>query len=515
MPYCMYLRKSRADVEAESYGEGETLARHRSALMRLSQKLQKPISRVYQEIVSGETISDRPEMQRLLADVSAGKWEGVFVMEIERLARGDTMDQGLVFHAFRYSGTLIITPVKTYDPQNPADEEFFEFSLFMSRREYKTINRRLHAGVASAAADGKWPFGSAPYGYVRVKLPAEKGYTLAPVEPDATIARNIFDWYLHGLDGKPAGTRRIASHLTAIGVPGAWSAYRVGCILHNPAYAGRVRHGRQKSVRVPTPDGIVKKVKRISDCPEYPGRHPAIVSPDDFAAVQARLADSVSKYPVPQSADVQNPLMSLVFCGVCGSRMTRGAYPSRGAYLKCPTIGCPTVQSYLSVIEPTVLETLRHWLDDPGSMLDAPEAAQDESGALRAALDSLTAERQKISAQIERAQELVEQSVYTVEQYAARFSKLSAQARELDEKISDVRDQLAESVTYATIDEIAPAIRTLLDDFDLLSPFQRNLLYKQCISRIVYTKTERGRVQFGREVSSAMRFSLDVYPVIK
>ena len=142
MAFCMYLRKSRADMEAEAHGEGETLARHRATLEQLSRRLKKPIAEVYQEIVSGESIADRPQMQRLLADVSAKRWEGVYVMEVERLARGDTMDQGLVFHAFRYSDTLIITPMRTYNPADPADEEYFEFSLFMSRREYKTTARR-------------------------------------------------------------------------------------------------------------------------------------------------------------------------------------------------------------------------------------------------------------------------------------------------------------------------------------------------------------------------------------
>ncbi len=36
--YCMYLRKSRADVEAEARGEGETLTRHQNMLMELSKK---------------------------------------------------------------------------------------------------------------------------------------------------------------------------------------------------------------------------------------------------------------------------------------------------------------------------------------------------------------------------------------------------------------------------------------------------------------------------------------------
>lgn len=57
---------------------------------------------------------------------------------------------------FKYSGTKIITPMKVYDPENEFDEEYFEFGLFMSRREYKTINRRLQRGRISSAKEGKF-----------------------------------------------------------------------------------------------------------------------------------------------------------------------------------------------------------------------------------------------------------------------------------------------------------------------------------------------------------------------
>ena len=66
--------------------------------------------------------------------------------DLEAEARGDSIDQGVVARAFKYSETLIITPFKTFDPNNEYDEEYFEFGLFMSRREYKTIRRRLNAG---------------------------------------------------------------------------------------------------------------------------------------------------------------------------------------------------------------------------------------------------------------------------------------------------------------------------------------------------------------------------------
>ena len=121
MQYCLYLRKSRADSEAEARGEGETLARHEKALLDLAKKLNLNITAIYREIVSGETIAARPVMQQLLQEVEQGIWDGVLVMEVERLARGDTIDQGIVAQTFKFSDTKIITPIKTYNPNNEFD----------------------------------------------------------------------------------------------------------------------------------------------------------------------------------------------------------------------------------------------------------------------------------------------------------------------------------------------------------------------------------------------------------
>ena len=101
-------------------------------------------------------------MQQLLQDVEDGLWAGVLVMEVERLARGNTLDQGIVSNTFKYSSTKIITPVKTYDPNNEFDEEYFEFGLFMSRREYKTIRRRLHTGTLTSVREGKFVMSTPP-----------------------------------------------------------------------------------------------------------------------------------------------------------------------------------------------------------------------------------------------------------------------------------------------------------------------------------------------------------------
>ena len=165
--YAMYLRKSRADLELEAMGEGETLAKHKAMLYALASRhdIHPDQIVIYQEIVSGESLQDRPEALRLLDDVFAGKYAGVLVTEVERLARGNTKDQGEVAEAFQMSNTKIITPAKIYDPNDEFDQEYFEFGLFMSRREYKTIRRRMETGKLQTVLDGNYVLPQKVFGY--------------------------------------------------------------------------------------------------------------------------------------------------------------------------------------------------------------------------------------------------------------------------------------------------------------------------------------------------------------
>ena len=175
--YAMYLRKSRKDLELEEQEEGETLSRHLKILEDLCKKLKIVVADedIYKEVVSGETISDRPEIQKMLSKVNIGYYKGVLVVEIERLARGDSIDQGTILRSFKLSDTKIITPIKTYNFKDEVDEEYLEFGLFMSRREYKVITKRLQRGRLLSAKEGKFVGSRAPFGYEKVKLKGQKG----------------------------------------------------------------------------------------------------------------------------------------------------------------------------------------------------------------------------------------------------------------------------------------------------------------------------------------------------
>ncbi len=490
MPYCAYLRKSRADLEAEAHGEGETLARHERMLQEAAQRMQLSIAVVYREIVSGESIADRPVMQQLLREVERSCWEGVFVVEVERLARGDTVDQGLVSRAFLCSATKILTPLKTYDPANEFDEEYFEFGLFMSRREYKTIRRRMVAGCQAAAQEGKYAAKQAPFGYRRVKLQAEKGWTLEINEEEADIVCAIYRLYLDG-----NGYQRIASHLVTQGIPspkkGTWSAFSVRHILHNAVYAGKIRWG-ERPVKKSVVNGEFSKSRPRSDAYiEACGRHKAIVSEEIFDEVQKRVRN-LPAAPIPRGKHMQNPLQSILRCSICGNAMQLHPYPSlHTASLECRTVQCPTVSARLPVVEDAVQNAIATWFAAYRFLVvPQQEDIKQAQKAQQQTVQRMQKELRTLAHQQLRAQELVEQGVYAVAQFLERRQVLEQKQTALQAALC-VQEEALEGLSQKLQLQIPPYQASLLQAYLAGDLQEKNALLRALMERMVYVRQTR------------------------
>lgn len=513
--YAIYLRKSRKDMDLEARGEGETLQRHMEILKDLAQRMRLNVVRVYAEVVSGESIEARPQMQRLLKDVEADLYDGVLVVEVERLARGDTSDQGRVAKTFKFSGTLIITPAKTYDPNNEYDEEYFEFGLFMSRREYKTIRRRLSAGAEASCREGKYTGNIAPYGYERYKLKKEKGWSLRIVPEQAAVMRIIFDMYANGLNGIPVGYGRIAEELNRIGTPapsgGAWTAYGTQNILRNPVYAGYIKNGRRRQVKRLENGRTVVSRPINHDCKLYQGWHEAIVSQELWDTVSRRMA-SRRAGSFTRVRPQQNPLAGLVVCSQCGRIMQRRPYQDGSpASLLCPTKGCPTVSSFLSLVEQRVLDSLEEWLTTY-SLPDSDAAPQNAEriAILEGNLSSCRADLQEAREQIERQYDFLERGIYTEEMFFERNALLRRRSAELEERLAELQEELRkETGRDDAIRHLLPKLTTIRDSYSQIAdPAARNALLKEVVDHIEYTKSEDGRH------GNPALFSIEIYPKI-
>ena len=520
-PYCIYLRKSRADMEAEAHGEGETLARHEKLLLEVAGRGQYNVTQIYREIVSGETIAARPVVQQLLQEVEDGLWAGVLVVEVERLARGDTIDQGVMAQAFKYSGTKIITPLKVYDPADEFDEEYFEFGLFMSRREYKTINRRLQRGRLASAKEGTWVSGTSPDGYERVRVPHDKGWTLRPVEAEADIVRFIFRLYTSGEeDGggalKRFGTYSLALRLDAMGVPpprGAhcWSNVTIQSILQNPAYAGKIRWNVCKTKRRIINNTVC--VERYIAPPEeqvfVDGLHPPIIDEAVFLAAQEIFAQK-GPPPVPARSIVKNPLAGLLVCGKCGRRMVLRAN-AYGGELVCPNRACDNVGSRYRVVEERLLQALDRWIGDYRLEWSdrLPEEQQTLIDLKEKSVSKVQSEIETLKKQLARTHDLLEQGVYDTEMFLERSRSLSARISAAQETAEALAVDLAEEkVRAASRKNIVPKVDRLLDVYGTLPSAQaKNEMLKEVIERAEYTRLSRERKN-----GMADKFELILFP---
>lgn len=505
MPYCIYLRKSRTDIEAEAHGEGETLARHEKILLDLARRGKYNVTQIYREIVSGETIAARPVVQHLLQEVEDGKWEGVLVVEVERLARGDTIDQGVMSQAFKYSNTKIITPLKVYDPTNEFDEEYFEFGLFMSRREYKTINRRLVRGRLASAQEGKWVTGVAPFGYERVRVPEGKGYTLRPIEAEANIVRLIFRLYTSGEyeeDGsiRKMGTHSLALRLDQMGVspPGTascWNDRTIQAMLQNPVYIGKIRWNVNKSKKRIVNNAV--NVEYYKASPDevilVDGLHPAIVDEAVFQKAQEIMRRS-GPPPVPRKNVVRNPLAGLLRCGKCGRSIVYAPNSYYGM-LRCPNRACDNIGAKYDVVEQRLLQALASWLSDYrlkwSDKLPADEQALVD--LKRKALRKARSELETLNKQLDRTHDLLEQGVYTTDVFLARSRSLADRISTTKQEIENLSAEVREGEERAASRKnIIPKVEKLLDVYaELPSAQAKNELLKEVLEKVTYTRLKR------------------------
>lgn len=509
--YAVYLRKSRKDRELESFGEIETLARHEKILLDLAKKNRLAISDIYREVVSGETIEARPEMQKLLRAVEAGAYKGVLVMEIERLARGNTKDQGIVAEAFQFSNTLIITPSKTYDPSDEFDEEYFEFGLFMSRREYKAINRRIQRGRIASVKEGKYIAGSAPLGYDKVKIKNDKGYTLSP-NKDAETVKLIYKLYTD--TKKPIGMQLIAKRLDMLGIKPPksdnWSRATIKDILTNPTYTGKIRWQWRK-VNKSVENGKIVKHRPKQKIGEYmliDGLHPPIISEEIFNKAQKILS---TKYipPLKDNKNMKNPLAGLVVCEICGSKMTR-SLSRTGVFLKCSNPNCINIASKIELVENAVIEAVHDWLSDYKLLFEKKESHSDNSYYTEI-IKKYEEKLALLNKQLTNTYDLLEQGIYTPEIFRQRNIALQNNIDFTSAALNKARSEYnsVENINLA-INNFIPNTEKLLSAYSRLSDAEsKNKTLKQILEKITYIKTEKGIR------SKPAPFNIKIYPKLK
>ena len=487
-----YLRKSRADINLEKEMGYDVLKRHREIIKKLAEQNGAIIECFFEEVVSGETIEARPQIQSLLKEIENNSIEEVYVVDVDRLARGDTEDQGRIAKTFKFGNTKIVTPSKVYDPNNEFDEDFFEFGLFMSRREYKIINKRLNRGRLSSVNEGKYIGSICPYGYTKEKLKGEKGFKLVIDREEAKIVNIIFNLACEGI-----GASNIANHLNKIGSKPrkseVWVSASIRDIIHNPVYYGMIKWGYRKIEKTMNNGIIYKSRPKHNEYVLTQGLHEPIIKMEKW-----ELANKNSKIKEGKSTKkdltLHNPLAGLIVCSVCGRTMQRKSYKSGyNDTIICPLPHCKNHGSHLYLVEKRILTSLQEFMLKYEKILSTYQKEPIEEEYDTNNIELITKEIEKTKQQLNKAFDLLEQNVYDNNTFIERSNTLKNRIKELENEREKYSNK-SKIKKIEKIKNIIPKLHEVLEHYDDTLPAEhKNDLLKSVISKAYYLKTVKGR----------------------
>jgi site-specific DNA recombinase len=218
--------------------------------------------------ISGGSL-DRPDLQRLLADIRARRVDNVVVYKVDRLTRSLT-DFAKLVDLFDAHNVSFVSVTQAFNTTNSMGRLTLNVLLSFAQFEREVIGERVRDKVAASKRKGMWMGGGVPLGYMN----QDKKLIIVPQE--AETVRWIFRTYLevgsigHLLqkteeeqvrskrrdpeDGRGAGGCRFG--------PGS-----LGYLLRNRCYVGEISHKGQI----------------------YAGDHQPIVERKLYDAVQAHL----------------------------------------------------------------------------------------------------------------------------------------------------------------------------------------------------------------------------------
>ncbi len=504
MKTCIYLRKSREDEKMEKeLGKGETLSKHRKDLMSYAKAKKLTIVKIYEELVSGESLLYRPAMLELLKNVQDGLYDAVLVMDLQRLGRGDMEEQGIILKAFKNTNTKIITPDKEYDLSNEFDEEYSEFEAFMSRKEYKMINKRLQRGVIRSVQNGNYNSPFAPYGYI---IKEEKlGRTLEPHPDQADIVKNIFDWYVN----ESVGSQIIADRLNNMGLKtnknNKWTCQAVASLIKNPLYTGKIVWGKTLNYRT------CKKKSAKRKQPENKwivseGKHPALISDEMYEKAKTVMQRNI-KSPVKPSVSLNNAIAGIVVCGVCGAKMRYRPYQKAAPHLICIN-KCGNKSSKYAYVETCILSALQEYLDEYN--FDVSNMSEDVStneSALKSSITLLEKQLNEAHTQKDSIYDLLERGVYSLDTFTKRSKAIGLKIETLNKSISDTTAMYQKALSKKSHkDEFIPRITTVINEYPHLKTAEdRNLLLKSVLEKVEYFKAKTSRND---------DFEIRIYPLL-
>ena len=485
-----YLRKSRSDDPLLTVEE--VLKKHEGLLNEwIAKNLDAPIpaENVYREVVSGETIQSRPEFKKLLKRIESPKIKAVLILECQRLGRPDLEEIGKISKLFRYTNTLIITPQRIFDLRDEWDREQFERELMRGNDYLEYTKKILRRGKEISLQSGNYINAVTPYGYEREWIIENKRKcpTLAIIENEAKVVRQIFDWYVN----EGIGATKICQRLNDLGIKarkgGLWKKSSIVNMLKNEHYIGKVVIRKHIDVNTVVDQEIITQCVFNKDYEIVEGKHPAIIDEDTFY----KANNKINKYPsVRPSATLVNPFAGILKCE-CGKVMIRRKNRNTFRYLCDEQMFCGNASVGENDLTEAVISHLKEKLKDLSAQVtDDDENQKEKHTEYVSLLESkyVELEKKEISLWEKYSEEKMPKQIFD-----KLMEKCMEEKQNLEDAIESAYNNVPVHINYkGAIASLHEAIETLSDDS--VSASAKNKLLLSVVDKIVYRRPKAIRM---------------------
>ncbi len=389
---------------------------------------------------------ERPEIQRLIANVKNHLVTDIIVMKLDRLSRSQKDTLYLIEDVFLANNVAFSSIQESFDTSTAQGRVVVGILSVFAQFERENIYERTRAGMKKRVEEGYWPGGGGvPFGYDYDRVSG----VLVPNE-DAPKVKQCFDMYLQGM-----ATQKIAD---ALDLQYDRLVYQ---IITRKTYTGKMIY-----------NGV-----------EYQMRHEPLVSEELFEKTQRAVK---KRAVIPANPKPEYLLSSLCECGRCGARMRYQKWGKSGAKIVCYS----TQSSKPYMVKDPNCDAPRLWADDVeaaviqdmfsyGQNIESiKEGAQQDT-----LLDTLMQSRKTIDSKIKQLIKLfaiADES--TEDELQEQIVALQDKGSELDDRIAFERERRN---SVSEVGEIREKMKTIESMWPTMDAQERQAFVRKAIDKVV------------------------------
>ena len=482
-------------VSTLDQARGESPEHHEKRARYYAESKGWKVKEVYHlEAVSGKSVIEHPETQKMLEHIKTGYITGLIYSKLARLAR-NTKELLEFSDIFREHNADLISLQEAIDTSTPAGRLFYTMIAAMAQWEREEISDRVSASVAIRAKLGKPLGGPAAFGY------QWKDKKLIPDPTEAPIRKLIYELFLeHQRKKTVARLLNEAGYRTRKGAK--FSDTTVTRLLRDTTAKGLYRAnylkkvGKYKKVLKPKEDWVLTKVEPI-------------ISEELWEQCNAILDEQEKKNKKPARKTV-NLFSGFVFCH-CNNKMYVPSNSPKYTCYKCRNkIGTTDLEEIFHY-------QLKSFLFSPSEITDYLNQADKIIKEKNELLKTLNEKKQKTEKEMDRIYKAYINEEISMDSFGRHYRPLEERIKQIDNQIPELQGEIDFlKIQYLSSDQILNEAKDLSSHWPELIPEEKRKIAENITEKIIIGKDDINinlcYLPSSKPVAKEQRYQRDSWP---